>query len=88
MGRSIPKGAQLAHVQAKISKKLNQWSRSKLSFAGRVLVANQVLLATMWHSVSCWIMDPAGLHAIKAAIRGFIWSGKDNPRAAARVSWG
>ena len=87
MGRSISKGAQLAHVQAKINKKLNQWSRSKLSFAGRILVANQVLLATMWHSVSCWIMDPTGLHSIKAAIRGFIWSGKDNPRAAARVSW-
>ena len=41
----------------------------------------------MWHSVSCWIMDPVGLHVIKAAIRGFIWSGKDNPMDAARVSW-
>ena len=87
MGRAIPKGAQLSHVQAKLSKKLNQWSRSKLSFAGRVLIANQVMLATMWHSVSCWIMDPSGLRAVKATIRGFIWSGKDNPMAAARVSW-
>ena len=51
MGRSIPKGAQLAHVQAKISRKLNQWSRSKLSFAGRVLVANQVLpCGTQFHA--------------------------------------
>ena len=58
MGRAIPKGVQLSHVQTKISKKLIQWSRSKLSFAGRVLIANQVLLATLWHSVSYWIMDP------------------------------
>ena len=87
MGREIPNGAQLFHVQSKISRKLNQWRRYHLSFATRVLIVNQVMLSTMWHSISCSFMDPASLHAIKAAIKGFIWSGKDNPMEAARVSW-
>ena len=69
MGRVIPKGVQLSHVQVKISRKLNQWSRSKLSFVGRVLIVNEVILATLGHSVSCWIMDPASVHVIKAAMR-------------------
>ena len=73
MGKVIPKGEQLSHVQAKISRKLNRWTRtSKLSFFGRVLIVNHVMLATMWHSISCWIMDPAGLHMIKVSIRGFM----------------
>ena len=53
MGRAIPKGAQLSHVQAKISRKLNQLSRSKLSFARRVLIANQVMFILMLDYEAC-----------------------------------
>lgn len=28
---------------------------AKLSLAGRVLIVNQVLLATLWYVASCWI---------------------------------
>ena len=60
---------------------------SVIMTTGRVVVVNHILLATMWHSVACWMLDKACIKNIKAMVRGFIWSGRDNEMALAKVAW-
>ena len=88
VGVETPKNQQLEQVKEKIRKKLRLWASVKLSLAGRVVVVNHILLATMWHSVACWMLDKACIKNIKAMVRGFLWSGRDNEMASAKVAWG
>ena len=87
VGVETPKNQQLEHVKDKIRKKLRLWASGKLSLIGRVVVVNHILLATMWHSVACWMLDKACIKNIKAMVRGFLWSGRDNEMALAKVAW-
>jgi hypothetical protein len=66
--------------------KLINWSNNKLSLAGRILVANQVLLASIWYLAACWNPDPRMCNQVRAFIRNFIWGGKEAPTHA-KVRW-
>jgi hypothetical protein len=66
--------------------KLINWSTCRLSLAGRILVANQVLLASMWYMVAAWNPNPAMCCQIRGIVRNFIWSGKAS-NARAKVKW-
>ena len=57
VGVETPKNQQLEQVKDKIKKKLRLWASVKLSLAGRVVMVNHILLATMRHLVSCWVLD-------------------------------
>jgi hypothetical protein len=69
-----------------LKSKLIAWSHNLLSLAGRILVANQVLLASMWYLAACWNPNPRMITQIRGVIRNFIWGGKDAP-ARAKVKW-
>jgi hypothetical protein len=69
-----------------LKSKLITWSHNLLSLAGRILVANQVLLAFMWYLAACWNPNPRMTTQIRRVIRNFIWGGKDAP-ARAKVKW-
>ena len=58
-----------------------------LSLAGRIIVANHVLLSTLWHAVSVWMFDKQAIRTVKASIRRFLWAGMRKDKAAAKVSW-
>jgi hypothetical protein len=34
--------------------KMITWGNCNLSFIGRIIIANQVLLSSMWYMVACW----------------------------------
>ena len=85
MGVEIQKNQQLEQVKDKIRKKLRLWASVKLSLAGRVVMVNHILLATMWHLAACWMLNKARIKNIKAMGRGFLWSGKDNKMTSAKV---
>ena len=74
-------------MKDKIRKKLRVWASVKLSLASRVVVLNHILLATMWHSVACWVLEKTCIKNIKAMVRGLLWSGRDHERALAEVAW-
>jgi hypothetical protein len=62
--------------------KLINWSTCYLSLAGRILVANQVLLASMWYMAAAWNPNPRMCSQVRGVVRNFIWSGKaTNARA-------
>jgi len=66
--------------------KLINWSTCRLSLAGRILVANQVLLASMWYIAAAWNPNPAMCSQIRGIVRNFIWSRKAS-NARAKVKW-
>lgn len=55
VGLDLTTKDQIDPLLGNIQKKLLFRSTAHLSLAGRVVVANQVLLATMWHITSYWI---------------------------------
>ena len=53
-----------------------------------MVVANHVLLATIWYIASCWIFSRSCIWQIRRLIRNFLWSGREGTAAATKVSWG
>jgi hypothetical protein len=62
--------------------KLINWSNNMLSLAGRILVANEVLLASIWYLVACWNPEPKMCSQVRGLIRNFIWGGMEAPARA------
>ena len=54
VGLNISSEVHVVSLLLKIRKKLLFWSKAKLSFVGRVIVINQVLLYSLWYIISCW----------------------------------
>ena len=87
VGVDIPKDVQISHLLMTIRKKLMFWSSANLSFAGRIVVANHVLLATIWYIASCWIFSRSCMGQVQRLIRNFLWSGNEGGPARAKVAW-
>jgi hypothetical protein len=58
--------------------KLITWGHDNLSLAGRILVANHVLLALMWYLAACWDLNLCMCSQICGVVRNFIWGGQSN----------
>jgi hypothetical protein len=86
VGFHLPPEANFDRLMIALKSKLIAWSHNLLSLAGRILVANQVLLASMWYLATCWNPNPRMVTQIRGVIRNFIWGGKDAP-AHAKVKW-
>lgn len=69
-----------AKVLTQIRNKLAQWSSRKLSMAARVLVSNQVVLASIWYIASGADISKSILAKARALVRNFIWGGDSNKR--------
>jgi len=69
-----------------LKSKLINWNHNQLSLARRILVTNQVLLASMWYIAACWNPNPWMTTQIRRVVRNFIWGGKDAPTCA-KVKW-
>ena len=87
IGFNIPTETIIAPIILSIRQKLIHWSSKKLSLAGRIIVANQVLLATTWYSLSCWTISKESIHQIQRLVRNYIWSGKEDQVTRAKVAW-
>lgn len=59
----------------------------KLSLAGRLLVINQVILASIWYLVSCANFGDRIFAQIRALIRNYLWGGITSGVARAKVKW-
>jgi hypothetical protein len=86
VGFHLPVEANFDKMMVALKSKLINWSHSCLSLAGRILVANQVLLASMWYLAACWNPNLRMCAQVKGVVRNFIWSGKEAPTRA-KVKW-
>ena len=75
MGLEWTAEQQIAPLLLSIRRKRVFWSAAHLSLAGKVVVANQVLLATLWYITSCWIFSNSCISQVQRPIRNFLWSG-------------
>jgi hypothetical protein len=58
VGFHLPIEANFDRLMGALKSKLIAWSHNHLSLAGRIRVANQVLLASMWYLAACWNPNP------------------------------
>jgi hypothetical protein len=86
-GIDIPQKEKDAKMLSQIRKHLISWSSNKLSLAGRILVSNQVVLYSIWYLSYCNDLSGKALKLARAAVRNYVWSGKRDTRARARVKW-
>ena len=70
-----------------IRKHLHRWAGNKLSLAGRIMVSNQVILSSIWYLASCTDLSGSALKLARATVRNYIWSGRRESCARARVKW-
>jgi len=83
----MPQGNKDNKIIQKIRGKLAFWSPKPLSMATRILVSNQVILASIWYIASCANISQEVLKKVKALIRNYIWSGNLKKKCRARVAW-
>ncbi len=76
VGFHLPPKTNLSKMVTALKGKQINWSTCRLSLAGRILVANQVLLASMWYMAAAWNPNLAMCSQIWGIVRNFIWSGK------------
>jgi hypothetical protein len=86
VGFRLATEANFDKMMATLKGKLISWSQSNLSLMGRILVANQVLLASMWYLAACWNPNPRMCSQVRGVVRNFIWGGKATP-SRAKVKW-
>ena len=63
------------------------WDSVDISFAGRVLVANQVLLATIWYIASTMLFARSCTLQVQRLIHNYIWGGKTCQNKRPKVAW-
>ena len=72
---------------SQVRKHLHRWAGNQLSLAGRIMVANQVILSSIWYFASCMTFSNKALNLVRATVRNYMWSGKKEVGARARVKW-
>ncbi|MCO5591071.1 hypothetical protein L7F22_045048 [Adiantum nelumboides] len=88
VGLEVSSRQQFEPVLASIRRKLCNWASMHLSLAGRALVVNQVLLARVWFTTSCWTLYSRALSRLRCLVRNFLWGGSDGTRdTRPQVSW-
>ena len=86
-GLNIPQKEKDGKMLGQIRKHLSKWVTHPLSLAGRIMIANQVVLSSIWYLASCTDYSGKALKLAKATVRNYIWSGKQESCARAKVKW-
>jgi len=86
VGFHLPLEANFDKMLSALKGKLINWSTCRLSLAGRILVVNQVLFASMWYLAASWNLYPRMCSQVRGVVRNFIWSGKAT-NARVKVKW-
>lgn len=86
-GLHIPQKEKDGKMLSQIRKHLSKWSNHPLSLVGRIMVSNQVILSSIWYLASGTDLTGNALKVAKATVRNYIWSGKRESCARAKVKW-
>ena len=86
-GLRIPQQEKDSKMLSQLRKHLFKWSNQNLSLAGRIMIANQVVLSSIWYLASCTDLSSKALKLARALVRNYIWSGRRDSSPRARVRW-
>jgi len=87
IGFKLPRDANTEPLLDLLKKKLRSWASKTVSQAGRVLICNQVLLASCWYIAACCGLSLQVCDKIRSLITQYMWTGRDVTRTPARVRW-
>ena len=76
-----------ANLLLRLRNKLLYWDTTNLSLPGRVVVANSVLLASMWYVALAWLFSRSIILKLQRLVRNFIWGASLGSRVVAKVAW-
>uniref|UniRef100_A0A803Q8L8 Reverse transcriptase domain-containing protein n=1 Tax=Cannabis sativa TaxID=3483 RepID=A0A803Q8L8_CANSA len=71
----------------KMVARIRTWSSRNLSFVGRVVLINFVLLAIHSYWSQIMVLPKSIIRDIEAICRGFLWSGNQHLKGVATVAW-
>ena len=77
----------IAPLLLRLRNKLIYWNKEKLSLAGRVVVANSVLLSSIWYIASTWLFSRSIMLKVQRLVRNFIWGNTITEHPIAKVAW-
>ena len=86
-GLQIPQKEKDGKMLSQIRKHLLKWSAHPLSLAGCIMISNQVILSSIWYLASCTDFTGKALKTARATVRNYIWSGKRESCARAKIKW-
>jgi hypothetical protein len=86
VGFRLPLEVNFDKMLSNLKNKLINWSTCHLSLAGRILVVNQALLASMWYLAASWNPNPIMCSQVRGVVRNFIW-GEKATTTRAKVKW-
>ena len=69
----------------RLRNKLIYWNKEKLSLAGRVVVANSVILSCIWYIASTWLFSRSIMLKVQRLVRNFIWGNTITDHPIAKV---
>ena len=75
----------IAPLLVRLRNKLIYWNKEKLSLAGRVVVANSVLLSLIWYIASTWLFSRSVMLKVQRLVRNFIWGNDTSHTTIAKV---
>jgi hypothetical protein len=73
-------------LKDRVNKSLRYWCTTKVNSTGRSIIANKVLLSSMFFFMSILGDTKQGINRVKASIANYMWSGSMN-HARAKVAW-
>ena len=86
-GLNLPQRENDGKMLGQIRKHLAKWANHPLSLAGRIMIANQVVLSSIWYFASYTDYSGKAVKIAKATVKNYIWSGKQKSCARAKVRW-
>ncbi len=66
--------------------KMIAWGNYNLSLKSKILIANQVLLSSMWYMAASWNPNLRMCNQIKGVVNNFIYRGRAS-KTRAKVKW-
>ncbi|KAE8667347.1 hypothetical protein F3Y22_tig00112411pilonHSYRG00033 [Hibiscus syriacus] len=81
------KRAAFNFIKDRTEKRIQGWTKRLLSFGGREVFIKSVVQALPAYAMSCYLIPDGVLEDIKSQARSFWWSGKQNTRGWAMVTW-
>uniref|UniRef100_A0A803Q8K5 Reverse transcriptase domain-containing protein n=1 Tax=Cannabis sativa TaxID=3483 RepID=A0A803Q8K5_CANSA len=84
--RKIAAGDCISLAQ-KMTKRIRVWSTRNLSFAGRIVLVNSVLLTIHMYWSQIMILPKKVIKEIEGVCRSFLWTGKSVMSGAGSVAW-
>jgi len=87
IGFHLPSNTNTTPLIDSINKKLKSWASKMITTARRVIIINQVLLATCWFTATCCGIFAKNCTIIRGLVTKYLWSGREEGRCASRVRW-